>query len=176
MDVLRSNILVSLYVSKVERPRKGGGDTYFTLQHAESAFKNVHNGIINPLPMINHLIVMDTRNQKHGPIVPTRLLYALLLRFLGIPPPLFSTLLFRRRNEPQKLNVARGKEIPAAVDIHDSLTRFHALALDQLVELALFLLDGTESRGRGGGADGTRAVGSGGRGGRGDGVAGGSSA
>lgn len=125
---------------------------YLALQNAETALEDVHDGVVDALPMVDHLVVVDARNQKHGAVVLARAVHALLLGLVGVPSALPGRLFLCLRNVAQELDVARRKQIPAAVDVDDGLAGLDALAIDEFVELALFLLDGLGSGGCGRGS------------------------
>lgn len=94
--------------------------------------------------MVDDFVVVDAGDEEDGAVVLAGLFYARCLCFVGVPAALLGAFLFGLCDEAEELDVARGEQIPASVDIDDLLAGLDALALDQLVELALFFLDGSE--------------------------------
>jgi hypothetical protein len=123
---------------------RGVGDTYFALQDAEAALEDVHDGVVDAFPVIDDFVVVDSGDEEDGAVVFAGLFYALCLCLIGVPSALLGGFLFGLCDEAEELNVAGGEEIPASVNVDDSLAGLDALALDQLVELALFFLDRAE--------------------------------
>ena len=98
--------------------------------------------------MVDDLVVVDSGNQKDRAVVFASFLYALQFGFFREPSVFPGAVFFALRDGAQEFNVARGKQIPAAIDIDDRLALLEPLALNDLVELALFLPDGAYLRGR----------------------------
>ena len=97
--------------------------------------------------MVDDFVVVDTGYDERGRIVFAGLLYALSFRFLGVPALRSRGVLFGLRDEAQELNVARGKEVPAAVHVDYSLAGLYSFTFHELVELALLFLDGVLAAG-----------------------------
>lgn len=85
---------------------------------------------------------MDAGDEEDGPVVGARL-ESLGAGLVGVPAARAGGRLLGGGDLAQELDVAGREQVPAAVDVDDDLTGLDALAGDELVELALFLLDGT---------------------------------
>ena len=119
-----------------------GYAAYLALKHAQSSLKDIHDGVVDAFPVVDDFVVVDACDQEHRPVILARLLYALCLCFFRIPTTTYSSLLFYLCDAAKELNVARGEQIPASIDVDNCLARLHALAMYHLRELALLFLDG----------------------------------
>ena len=115
---------------------------YLALQYAQAALENIHDGVVDALPVVDDLVVVDACDQEDGTVVLARLGYPVCLCFLGVPPALLGCVLFRLGDLLQELDVAGREQVPPTVDVDYDLARLHAFALYELVELALLLFHG----------------------------------
>lgn len=118
-----------------------GGISYLALQNTQSALEDVHDGVVDALPVVYDFVVMDASDEEHWAKVFSKLLYPLSFRFLGVPASLPGSILLGPRHESQELDVSRREEIPTAVHIDNDLSRSRSLAFYELREFALFFLD-----------------------------------
>lgn len=114
------------------------------MEDAEAAFKRVHDGIIYAFPVVDDFIFVDTGDEEEGAVVGACLCDAVLLCFFTVPACRRRSNFLRLGDVPEKLNVTRRKEIPAAVNVYDLLAMLDTFALDELVECALFFLYGAQ--------------------------------
>jgi hypothetical protein len=115
---------------------------YLALQYTQAALKDVHDGEVDAFPVVDDFVVVDAGDYEGRRVVFAGLFYALLLGLFGEPSFGFRGSLLSLGDEPQELDVAGRKQVPSSVDVDDSLPGLHSLALYELVELALLLLDG----------------------------------
>ena len=85
--------------------RSALAEAYLALQHAEAALEYIHNGEVDALPVIDHLVVVNAGNQEDWAIVFTSLFYPLLGGLIGVPPSFFCSILFRLNDKSQELNM-----------------------------------------------------------------------
>lgn len=111
------------------------------MQYAKTTLENVHDGVVDALPVIDDLVVVDACNDEDRTVIGTGLFNTLLGGFFRIPSTLSCCVLLGLSYETQELNMAGGKEVPATIDIDDCLTGSHALALNEMEELSLLFFD-----------------------------------
>lgn len=123
---------------------------YLALEDAETTLEGVHDGVVDALPLVDDIVLVDADDDIRWGIVLT-LALALVDVLLRVPAIGARQLLLLDDDTTQKLNMAAGEEIEATIDIHDTLAGLGAGALDQLTEGTLLLLRvGSLGRARGG--------------------------
>lgn len=80
--------------TKKKETKSKSNPTYLALQNTETTLKNVHDWVIDTLPVVDDLVVMNACNEKHWAVVLARLVYTLLLSLFCIPAILLCTVLF----------------------------------------------------------------------------------
>lgn len=113
--------------------------TDLALEDAETALENVHDGIVDSLPLVDDLVIMDTNHDVGGGIV-LALALALIHGLLRVPALRPRELLLLEKHPSEELDVAAGEEVVSAIDVDDALAGPGSRSLDQLAEDALFLL------------------------------------
>lgn len=102
-------------------------ETYPTLKNAEPALKDVHDGVINALPAVDHFVVMHASHNEDGSIIGP-FPFSLIDGLLRIPAILPGQVLLCLGHRAKEFDMAAGKEIKPTVDINDSLARLWPLA------------------------------------------------
>jgi len=115
---------------------------YLALQYTQTALEDIHDREVDAFPVVDDFVVVDAGDYEGRRVVFARLFYALLLRLFGKPSFGFRGGLLGLGDEAEKFDMPRGKQVPSSIDVDDSLSRLHSLALYELVELALLFLDG----------------------------------
>ena len=110
--------------------------TNLALQHAETALVNVHNRVVDTLPLVDHLIIVHARNDKRRWVVARGLALALGDRFGLVPAVGARALLFCLEHVLEEGNVAARKQVEAAVHVDHALADLRAAALDKLAQPA----------------------------------------
>jgi hypothetical protein len=64
------------------------------LQGTEAALEDIHNGVVDALPVVDNFVIVDAGYQENRTIVFASFLYALLLGLFGVPATLFGGVLF----------------------------------------------------------------------------------
>lgn len=113
--------------------------TDLALENTETTLENVHDGIVDSLPLVDDLVIMNTHNDIGRRIV-FALALALIDGLLRVPTLLSRKLLLLEKHLSEKLDVPAGEEVVSAIDVNDALAGLGARSLDQLAEDALFLL------------------------------------
>lgn len=113
--------------------------TDLALENAETALKNVHDGIVDSLPLIDDLVIMNTHHDVGRRII-LALALALIDGLLRVPTLLSRKLLLLEKHLSEKLDVAAGEEVVSAIDVDDALAGLGTRSLDQLAEDTFFLL------------------------------------
>ncbi|OAF59687.1 hypothetical protein VC83_03896 [Pseudogymnoascus destructans] len=122
------------------------------LQHAQPALIDIHDRVINPLPPINRLVIMHPRHHKRRSIIPPPP-RPLKRSFLVIPALLAPARFLGLNNTAQELNVARGEEIKAPVDVDDALPGLRLEARAERAECSFFFGGIVFARAGGGGPE-----------------------
>src|SRR5688572_12272441 len=115
---------------------RGRSKTYIALQNAEPSLENVHDGIVNSFPMVDHIIVVDARNHKGRGIIcalPNPFVDILIV----IPSLRLREVLLGLDDTSQKLDVSTGEEIEPTIHVHDSLAGLRSNAFEQFPERPL---------------------------------------
>jgi hypothetical protein len=76
--------------------KRGGKDesvNVTTLEDAEGPFKDIHDGIVKPFPVINHIIIVDTSNYI-GRAIIFSMVFEPLFSLVVVVPPTFSAFSF----------------------------------------------------------------------------------
>lgn len=106
--------------------------THLALQNAKTALKDVHDGVVDSLPLVDHLVGVHTDDDKGG-----RVILAIVAGLAGVdglllePAMLPRVLLLSDHHLSQKLNVATREEIKASIHVDDPLTSLRASWLDE---------------------------------------------
>lgn len=126
------------------------GWAYLALEDAETTLEGVHDRVVDALPLVDDIVLVDTDDDVRRGVVLT-LALALVDILLRVPAIGARQLLLLDNDTTEKLDVAAGEEIEATIDVHNALARLGAGALDQLAEGTLLLLRvGGLGRARGG--------------------------
>lgn len=110
--------------------------THLALQHAQAALVDVHDGVVDALPLVDDLVVVHAGDDKRRRVVAGRLALALGDRLGRVPAVGAGARLLGREDALQERNVAARKQVEAAVDVYHALADLRAAAGDELAALA----------------------------------------
>ena len=100
-------------------PMRDPPETYTTLENTESSLKNIHDGVVNALLVVDDLVVVDSSNDKDGTVVGA-FAFPLIHRLLRVPAVLPCQLLLGLCHHAQELDVPAREKIEAAVDVGET--------------------------------------------------------
>ncbi|KAI6776437.1 hypothetical protein HG530_000382 [Fusarium avenaceum] len=107
--------------------------------NAETAFEDVHDGVVDSLPLVDHLVFVNT-DYDVGRAVVLSLALSLVYGLFGEPAIFARDFIFLEKDLAQELDVAAGEQIITAVNVHDALSRLGTGSLDKLSEATPFVL------------------------------------
>lgn len=110
------------------------GITHLALKDAKTSLKDVHDRVVQPFPVVDNSVIMDSGDNVCRSVIFTMFFQSLLPLLRFEPAPLLTFRVFYGHNLPQKFNVARREKIEASVHIDDALTRSRRLPCDEFIE------------------------------------------
>jgi Na+-transporting methylmalonyl-CoA/oxaloacetate decarboxylase beta subunit len=113
--------------------------TYTALKNAETALKDVHDWVVQALPVVDDIVIMNTCDKIGRRIIFVILLQSLLDLFRFIPTTATGLGLLMLRNLAQERNVTGREEIEASININNALPRLGTFPVDQGLEKASLL-------------------------------------
>lgn len=114
------------------------GEAYLALQHAETTLVNVHDGVVDALPRVDDVVVVNTDHDVGGTVVLSCGLLALVGGLVAEPVRPLGELVLLEKDVAQEFNMAAREEVVSTVNVDDALTGQGTGALEELAEVTLF--------------------------------------
>lgn len=113
--------------------------SHLALENAETALENVHDRVVQALPVVDYIVVVNSGNDEGWRVVFAVFLDALFL-LLGLVPAAGTSFGFLVLHSlAQELNVAGGEEVEATVNIDNPLAGLGTLSSDESLVFSCFL-------------------------------------
>lgn len=84
----------------------GDLETYTALKDTEPALKDIHDGVVEPFPFVNHIVIMDDGHEISGGVIFSKVLQPLFFLFRVIPATFEALCFLVGENLSQKFDMA----------------------------------------------------------------------
>ena len=79
--------------------------TYAALQDAEPTLEDIHDRVVQSLPFVDHVVIVDSSNDIGGRVIFPRVFQSFLLLLWFIPTALFTFRLLVHKNLSKKFDM-----------------------------------------------------------------------